>query len=83
MKLNKFWIALTWFLAVAWINEAQAQVKNNTTQDLSENFSKNKYIIVNDDLPEKIESHEDFITTRIDKIFKLYWKEKALELINE
>lgn len=83
MKINKFWLILAWSLAVAWINETQAQVKNSTTQDLSENFSKNKYIIVNDDLPEKIESHEDFITTRIDKIFKLYWKEKALELINE
>lgn len=56
---------------------------NNTQQETCENFSQNKYIKVNNDLPKKIESHEDFITTRIDKIFKLYWKEKALELINE
>lgn len=56
---------------------------NNTQQETCKDFLQKGYIIVNNDLPEKIESHEDFITTRIDKIFKLYWKEKALELINE
>lgn len=56
---------------------------NNIQQDSIESFLKKEYIIVNNDLPEEIENHENFITTRVDKIFKLYWKEKGLELINQ
>ena len=56
---------------------------NNTQQETNEDFLHKEYIIVNNDLPEKIENHEDFITTRVDKIFKLYWKERWLELINQ
>jgi len=49
-----------------------------------ENTERKTIIVENEEnLPEQIESHKDFITTRIDKIFKIYWKEKALELINQ
>lgn len=65
-----------------WRNDIKAQT-TDTTQKICEDFLQKEYIIVNNDLPEKIENHEDFITTRIDKIFKLYWKEKGLELINQ
>ena len=56
---------------------------NNTQQDTIEDFLQKGYIIVNNDLPEEIENHEDFITTHIDKIFKLYWKKRGLELISQ
>ena len=73
MKINKFWIALTWFLAVAWINEAQAQTKSNTNQELCENFSpkKNNTITIRNkkDLPKEITDHEEFINTNNRPVF--------------
>ena len=87
MKLNKFWLALAWFLTVSWINEAQAQAKNNTIQDLCENFSpkKDNTITIRNkkDLPKEITDHEEFISTNVYELIMIYWKKRALDLINQ
>ena len=55
---------------------------NNTQQETCENFSQNKYIKVNNDLPEKIENHEEFMTTNLFELEKIYSKQECLDLIN-
>lgn len=84
MKLNKFWIALAWFLAVAWINEAQAQRQfDSRSQDLAQVLKPNETFVRNKDfLPEKIENHEEFMTTNLFELEKIYSKQECLDLIN-
>ena len=85
MKLNKFWIALTWFLAVAWVNEAKAQTKVywNTQEELYENLWQNETLIRNKADLKEIVSHDEFINTNIFELKEIYWKEKCLQLINK
>ena len=84
MKLNKFWIALTWFLAVAWINESQAQTKVywNTQNELYEAIWPNETLVRNKANLQEIVSHDEFINTNIFELKEIYWKERCLKLIN-
>ena len=84
MKINKFWIALAWFLAVAWIHEAQAQKKMYSKNgELCQVLWSNEVVIRNKENLKEITSHEEFIKTDISELCTIYWKEKCLELINK
>ena len=84
MKINKYWIALVWFLSVAWINEAQAQRQfDSRSQDLAQVLKPNETFVRNKDfLPEKIENHEEFMTTNLFELEKIYSKQECLDSIN-
>lgn len=87
MKLNKFWIALTWFLAVAWLNETQAQQyvyrNRDNIHDILILPDKNAQENFNDTIETPV-THEDFMNkkTTISNIVSVYWDE-ALNLIRE
>ena len=85
MKINKFWVALTWFLAIAWINEtlAQKNVYSNTKNELCETLWPNETLVRNKESLKETTNHDEFINTNIFELQEIYWKERCLQLINQ
>ena len=76
---------LAWSLAIAWINETQAQRQfDSRSQDIAQVLKPNETFVRNKEfLPEKIENHEEFIKTNLFELEKIYSKQECLELLNK
>ena len=86
-KINKYiLIGATALSLWIWTNDIKAQTAD-TNQKICENFSpqENNTVTIRNkkDLPKEITDHEEFINTNIYELAIIYWKEKAIRLINE